>query len=558
MLLVLSVDEVKAQTSTPTPGFSTVPPGATPTPAGSSPVNSVTFDFRIGEAGFTSLFGSQVIALGFQTNNEIMDLKGGYAMIDVSSVVLHYNSDAAFEVGFELCETDCLGDDPIVHFQYGLVLPACPSGCEYVYSIDHETIGKIKFAFQAVDVGEPYDGVFVVSAIDVTFERGVFDYETEGDCPILSPEQIDELDPLYRASCSRCFTTPTPERDLNPFGGTLTVAPTLDGTLQSTFQIPVIISGTPMTATPIVVAPGGGSTATFTPTATFVPETDLQRWITFDDTIAYITNGNGGSRGGAGNPSPGHDSSIWVASAGGDTYDMRSVSITVYIADIVDFNGYSFEYTVDRTSSEGVVGIHVYGFTGYTGHTIEIDGNLSGGTEILDSAASGIENSWTRNHSQSITPTNDYDSLVITAYIGNRIDLGDPSDLIDLRIDNVKIFGGAALTPTPVLTSTPHSTGVPWLGTPDLSDNDCSVITLRDDTPVAEFPTNFTVVDYGCYTIVPEVDITIAEPDINIHGLSLCITWFQMPVISILGIVATLDWLLIALSVWLIAIIMKV
>lgn len=543
MLLLLSVDEAKAQTSTPLPGFPTASPGATPTPGGGLSTNSVTFDFRVGEAGFSSLFGSQVVALGFQTNNEIMDLKGGYGMIDVSQIVLNYNSNAAFEVGLELCESDCLGDDPIVYFLYDLELAACPAGCEYVYSIPNETIGKIKFSMQSVAVGEPYEDVFVVSSIDVVFERGVFDYDLEADCPILSPEQIDQLDMLYRSRCSRCFAEATPQRS-NSIPTVAINTPTVNPSMTTTFDFPVMVSGTPMTRTPIFAVPGGGLyTPTFTPFPTSTPggssclnnggaggEGDWLA-VAFHTTLPYTGSYVGGQWEGV--FAPGTDAKLLRVRRAWDGSEITTIRVYV-----------SYDSTLSSSSNALICGIYINASLG----------SLDTGT-ALSPTFSNIHPAADEGYFCDYFNAGGLDGVTSIDIATSAFSNGSDGHTI---IESIEICGLLPGTMTPIPTSTPHPTGVAWIPTPDLESGDCSVISLRDDTPIAEFPTNFTVVDYGCYTIVPEVEITLADPDIIIDGLSICVTWFQLPLITFLGIAATLDWLLIALSVWLIAMLMRI
>lgn len=533
MLLVLSVDEVSAQTSTPLPGFPTPSPGATATPVGGVPASGVTFDFRVGSAGFTSLFGSQVVALGFQTNNEIMDLKGGYDMVNVSQIVLHYSSNADFEVGLELCESDCLGEDPIVYFLYDLELEGCPSGCEYVYSIPSETIGKIKFGFQALALGEPYDDVFVVSSIDVVFESGAVDYDLDGDCPILSPEQIDLLDPFYFASCSRCFVEPTPYRDNEIPTAALPVTRTVNPTLQGTYSIPVISSGTPMTTTPIVVVPAFATATpapTNTPMFTATPQYDV---------ITYNFRGSNAA-GWVGAPWGGDDGTLgadgWMSVYAAVNREYIQINRS---ASILGVTALTVVYSVP---SSLVGGLHfdIFSTNGASILAVPKSDNVTAVGDDL-------------TYTWLFTPAYDFSTGIgINGYSG-IVGASDPWYLHEVQIQTSDI-----VTATPAPTSTPHPTGVAWVPTFEAPDTDCSIASFRDDTPIADFPTNFTVVDYGCYTIVPEVSITLADPDIEINGLSLCITWFQLPLITFLGIAATLDWLLIALAVYLVAMLMRI
>lgn len=543
LLLLLTVSSVSAQTSTPTGGFSTAVPGSTPTPGGGNPLSQVTFNFLDGRAGFQSLFGEWVVFLGWHSENEIMDLRGGYSMQDVSQLVLHYSSDADFEAELQLCTLDCLGDDTIEYFLLGIELEACPTGCEYVYSPGSVDIGKIKMGFQSMTLGEPYDGVFTVTAIDVVFAAAVGEYDLNGDCPVLSELAVSLLEPAYFASCRRCFLEATPVRDsVIPIAQIPTA--TLNGTLQSTFEIPIMISGTPVTRTP--AAPGGGLfTATPTVTLTNTPG-GATATPHFEQVIFDFTDGGQHSWIPMNYPATWGDQIVTFQAGGIQSVFTASPSAREYIQ-------------IDRLAASGsITGVTAIGFQYST------LGDNGGGIiwEVYDtngaSLTSLIAGSTVGGTGTSLNQTYILGSPVTLSGWGVNAYTGVLGGTNHWYLEKILLTTTNVVTATPALTSTPNPTGAPWVVTPVMEENDCSVAVFRDATPIAEFPTYFTVVDYGCYTIVPEVEITFSQPDVIVDGLSVCVTWFQMPLISMFGVVATLDWLLLLLAAYMVKLITSI
>lgn len=326
---------------------------------------------------------------------------------------------------------------------------------------------------------------------------------TQAGCP--QAVDLNRITSEYAVQCSRCWTTPTPVR-VNNIPTQVLAVPTGGGS----FQIPVIISGTPYTPTPAPL-PGGGSLATSTPAPTNTPNPSGNWSIIYDfaasdhgftTTIDSYYSG-GGWRAGATNPGV-----ILIYKNLPATRHITS--IRVYASTVAAAGGVGLRPPLPNLNSPN--GSIDYSFTGLN-HT---------GNQI------GIA----------------FDSLFISgsnpAYSG--------------AITRVEVYGDSLATNTPSPTPTASPTYSPWIHTPAPGAVlDCSVPQYRNTTPVAGVPSAVSIHHEACYTIVPDLSITIpGQGEVGLVQTDLCVTWVNFPSIDFLGITFSLDWLLIFPIGWLV------
>lgn len=523
----MSVDAVNAQTSTPTPvPFSTVAPGATPPASGGAVNEVVRFSFLGGQGTFAVTIGTWQGGLGFKNTPSVgLSVLGGYFLEDISRVTLFYRSTVAFTTDFAICEGSC----PPYEFEGSGGGSSCATEC----SINFAPAGVSGDTFLVVvDAGA---GDFYLRAMEVEFAGESESYDVgEDGCPILSPEQLAALDPLYFAQCSECFVTPTPVRDM-PIASVALASPTLNLTVSSTFQIPIIVSGTAVTATPATPGlPGGGLfTSTPSPYPTSTPGGD--------GCIAY----EGGTL-----------QSGWSA-----------VPFGFGFTEVGSWNGTAWDSAYAPGADGDLLRIHrSWDGSLITQISITIDGNCTTDTSTFHTTAGYIFSGDTIVDSvgSSSCPyniTNETAVFDLNQTGVTSIDLVSSvfteNDTGWARIKRVEICGDVSTTSTPAPTASPAGTLAPWMNTPVFEDVDCSVAVFGEFEPVADFDPEFGIVAYNCYTIVPEIDIDIPNNDgLHVDGVQWCITWFEFPVITLLGIAVSLDWLLVVVVAFLVRLLM--
>lgn len=532
LFVALQVGEANAQsTSTPTgePSFSTGTPAPTRTPGGLVGGGSAYFDFKAAQAGFAAVTGSWVSGQGFTSSAGDIAVLGGYYMTGITRVTYYYSSTTGGTGDFELQDGE--GGDPLYGSSFGF--SSCPGMCSFFFS--PSSVDSSLFVL-AVDVGA---GDFKLQALKVDHDGISEDYSTdENGCPVLSPDQKAKLDPLYFAQCTRCFVDATPVRD-NQIPTQVVAVPTTDLTATSPYSIPVIVSGTPMTATPIV----GGAAPTFPPpTAT--------GGTALPPDVSCMQNGDGGGVGDwlpisfhttiptAGTYNSGVDrwEGAYSADATGKLLRIRQswdgsmiTSIRVHI---------SYSSTLSTSVNALICGIWADAPLGDLSLGDELDVTYSNVHPATDSG-------------YMCQYDNPSGLMGVTALDIASSAFSNGSDGYSY-IDSVEICGDVDILPT--ATPSPTATGAPWMPTPDLGESDCSVAVFRDDTPAVTIPEHIAVHSYGCYTLIPDITIEIpGRGDVGLDGVELCVTWFVMPVITVLGITISIDWLLFPLVAWLIA-----
>jgi len=523
-MLLVSASSASAQTATPTGGVSTgVPPTSSPPPV-AGVGTTVSFSFLSAQAGFAPVTGTWVSGSGFESVSGDLAVIGGYFMAGVTRVTIHYSATDSGTLDFAL-------GDGLGGFNYTAsgLYSECEDTCDMFFSPDavDSHILEVGLAGQ--------DGVFTLSGITVTFGGESESYSVGDDgCPILSAEQVAKLDPAYALSCSRCFTTPTPVRDSAIFVSPVPFE-TVDLTSQAaTYFVPVDVSGTPSTMTPVPSA---------TPFITPTPGAAVTYHYNFDDDD--LDQGQVHFEPAEFNPliaqflgalySPGRSGFGWE--------DHREeFSGGLYNSGVVIKVIFDVPVTVSDVRWWG-------------SHTKNGDNVL--GTAIWYTAVDGV----TQLHSHFTSGNQPQDGFyevgysvpvsnvrVVYAFTGHGATAPGGNSVI---MDDFEITASGAdvfLTPTP----TPTGTGVPWLTLAASSTpSECSVAVFRDDNVIAEFPDVLTTIDYQCYTLIPEININIPDHPLAVDGVSLCVTWFEMPIISLLGITFTLDIVLVAIAMWL-------
>lgn len=516
---------VLAQTSTPTGGVSTgAPPIVTPgIPGGVG--TTVSFSFLQAQAGFAPTIGIWTAGVGFENVSGDLTVIGGYFMQGITRVTLRYNAAVGGELEFGL--PDGVGG---YNFLSGAGYSDCVTVCSIIFSPPAVDSDLLVVAM----VSQP-DG-FELRGIEVVFGGTNESYSVnDAGCPVLSPEQLAKLDPSFFAACSRCFTTPTPARS-NQLSTVVLPFPTEDATLAQTFVIPVIVSGTAVTRTP------GFPPCTFCATAspTVAPSpTPGGNQYNFD----FTQNTGGWTVSAVGfNATVGHYTSVgwqsdYVVSTG-EGNGFQAIGIHLHLPTPATVYGIYAEYTwVAGTTDRPDDHPNIVFVAGANILLNEVPpgaspaawvGTQTGISDILVQGASGFTNAG----------ANPGGSFLITRVI--------------LTLDTAVLP-----TATPSSTAAATVTGAPWLTLPPTEEVECSVAVFRDDTPVASFPDVLTTVDYQCYTLVPEVHLSIPDHPLDVDGVQVCVTWFEMPIITILGIQFTMDIVLLAVAAFLFRLLLK-
>lgn len=530
--LLINPSNVFAQTATS--GVVTASPGATSTPR-ELVATTIRLDFRQSEQFFTLNTGNYVPGVGFQLDSGSLILHGNgneYAL--VNRVVFGYQSSVACTADYFI---SYLTD---VSFSGSLNLGVASDGTAIADTSPGLTPLEVLDDI-ALDISCPA-GDFTLTWIDLYVFTGVSapDYDVVDGCPVLTDAEIDLLDPIYRSQCSRCFTTPTPVRDsVLVFPTALTSQPTVDLTSPGSFQIPVIISGTPQTPTPFGTAAPASTLAPGTPTATPPPTaTPIFGVITFDFTGSQARGWNTLVAWGGGlinNPitSLGWQSDYNAGSNEREYFqlDYSGAAITGVTALAVTFTSTFDHYDVEFYDTDGANVGTLYASRGGTptgSIQTEIFTSLPGGTITLDGwAFNGFSNQYVTN------PPGSW-------YIHK----------IEVQTSNV-------VTATPTYTPSATITGAPWVQFATATPSGCELAVFRDDSPVVEFPDHLEVWDYQCYTIIPEIVFSGGESPSGIDGVELCVTWVIFPVISFLGFGLSIDWLLVGVLAFLIRILLS-
>lgn len=523
-ILLLRTNLALAQTATPPPVFVTAPPVATGTPDGLQ-VQLIRLDFRDDEQFFAEANGLWVAGVGWQAVGGSVTIAGNgneYGPID--RVVFGYTSasDGLFylEAYYQAstpypvqsreivdCVSPCLSPafvmDGIISDQFSMIME-CPGGCAIAWMDIYASTG-----------GQNPD------------------YEVDEDgCPILTEEEEELLDPAYYAACTRCFVDPTPVRDSMIPSAVLSTL-TLNPTLQTTFSIPIIVSGTAVTATPggIYVAPAPWSTSTPAPTgtsnATLTPTPPASGTITTYDFVplngAVTVDGDAGVY-----------AVNYLRVDNGFTIDLGDWRY-IHLVEVVWFK----TSPNDGNNQTARLSADSYSIVSTPDYTMNVGGGDSERSQLM---------AWQNGSIPRIG------QVIRVEFFGGTA----PSYT---RIKEVKVTWSAAHPPhtaTPSNTPTPGATPAPWVGTPDLSQAACEVAVWADLDPVAAFDPELNVISNQCYTIVPEISIDLpGEGGLDVDGVQWCITWFEFPIITLLGITVSLDWLLVVVVAWLASLLLK-
>lgn len=518
MLLGVPSNVTAQDTPTPSPtGFViTATPGVgTATPRGDG--TTIIWNFRQSANFWTVDTGEWVAGQGIQDELGAFSAHGnGNEYAPVDRIVITYTSATTQTLDFNVSYDAALivgGSIPLVN---------CYECSNIIIPMNGEAFDDI-----ALDIDFP--GAFWLHAITIILTVNYGDdpdYEIDDNgCPILSPVSINKLDPVYYSQCSRCFTTPTPQRGQQlPTSGAL--LPTMDVTV-SPFQIPVIVSGTPQTPTPFGV--GGGATSTPAPTntpgGTWVHEFNF---LVSDGDWYPVT-------------SAGVTFGAWVSGSGwvyedktnvltGITTAHRQVAIQGDFPSPIDLRSVTLTYdwqggTYDNAS------LTAYGFT------------IGGGT-VASNSRTGIGNGPVTAATVTWTGTAD-DASTIGFMLRSSRDITSPYSYSGNAVLRKVRIEAVGFNPYDLPTSTPAptATNLPWFEEYEVEVADCSVPSFRNDTPAVVIPDTVTYIAYECYVIVPELAVSIpgqSDP-FGIEGMQVCVNWFTFPHIEILGIVVPID-----------------
>lgn len=511
LLIVANGRALATDTPTPTPGFSTgVPAGVTPTalPAGGS-LSTLTYSFLGSQAGFANVTGVWVSGQGFKLDETLeLSLIGGYFVEGVTHVDIAYAAGAEFDFVFGLSD----GDGGESYNASGFATE-CEDVCHISFNPGGVDSHAVLFrAFAAV-----HDSSFAVQSITITFNGDTETYDVgEDGCPQLSPEQYEKLDPLYLVECPICYTTPTPIRDSQIFTTSVSALPTDSGD----FSIPLIVSGEPVT-------PVNTVTPSPSPSPTADPDEVSYRFLNFR-TSAY----GGVPVSGLGTYVSGQGFASQYN--GATTREYLALSSFISSADFDGtISGLTFNYTTDVVFHSIV----------YFLNSGSIVSTVNRGQTVL---GSDLEAEW-----WFFTPF-DFDQISFEFYSGTGAD-----SATEFVVNSVSLQ--SETPPSPTSTPTPTATGQPWVSTPSPTDRDCSVAVWRDDTPIASFDTDFVIIDYQCYVVFPEIYIDMPGDghDITADGVSFCVTFFQFPLIEVLGIRISLDWLMVGVVAFLVRLVSR-
>lgn len=526
-MLLLSLGRVDAQTATPTPPpfITGVPPTATPQQgAGNGQMSTIGFNFQSGPAGFDDVFGEWSAGLGFQSELGLLAIYGGFRMTDVAVVSLLYsNLDAGSlelrlcEPGNALCGTEVFSDVSSV--------PVCPdSTCLKIWFVPSIASDRIQISWES-DTAP--DGYFLARVLTVDFRAAVDTFPVDDNgCPVMGVDDVNLLDAAYRSQCSRCFSTPQPgfSKMLSP--EPLTAVATLNPTAQGTYSIPIVITV-------------GGTVEFITATSRFEPT--LTRTPTATPTSIYAPTWT---------PNPSFSS---------QNYFVCAVTTCAPDPALDPFDdGGQYDSQTRRINPGGVrVQLGNYRWVGGINVTFKAPAPTWNTFQIHAAGTYSPVVTVNKNSPNNLrTQGISFTAPIFTDYV----DLlpVDSNGGAPLRTQYIAVLYSAASTPLPVstATSTPQAT-IDWIKQPTYSPVDCSVPQFRDDTPVAALPVHFDVVNYQCYTIVPEIEIVALEPDFIIDGTSICVTFFAFPVVDILGITVSLDWVLIIVAAYLVRMLLK-
>lgn len=511
MLLLTGVGgSVNAQADTPTgaPQFATATPGATASPGAGLGGNAVNFSFKGSQAGFAVIEGSWVSGAGFRNTGASVTAFGAYFIESVTKIIIYFDATTAGTMEVEL-------QDSMANVEYS-ASGGYSSGLNNSVFFSPASVNAQTLVFSF----DPGAGMVTVTGVRLEYS-GISESYDVGDngCPVLSPEQIAKLDAQYYAQCSRCFTTPTPVRG-NQIPTQVLAFPTADLTSTSPYNIPLIISGTPVTLTPGLI---GGLTATPThtptPTGTWIP---TYLWFfTFagDDPLPYTIS--------AGSQGIGEIVSESAFNSGAGNYDVYA-GVRIDTSSIGDLKAITVRGRWD-TPQIGLKFQYWYPSDNPSAAQYHFQGNA--------------------------VDTYRFDGLTVESYSGHVLEIGVAGNSTEngyhTYIEEITLESSesAPATATPL----PTATGAAWLSTPDNGVYSCEVAVFRDDTPAVMLPDRLNVYSYDCYTLIPDVTITIpGRGDLQMDGTELCVTWFEMPVVQVLGITVSIDWLLVGLIMWIV------
>lgn len=412
-------------------------------------------------------------------------------------------------------------------------------------------------------------------APEATFEVG------PDGCP-LATIYPDEVQPEYAFQCSRCLVATATPQDLISFPTVAiptagicriypagvevpSATPTPEGTpedflLTQTATPDLELGYCPAWPTPDWGTPDGPtSTPTLTPTTTPAPGLWLMR---VDEYFNYTSGaGNGDITLGSAAPVVVPPGNAWLgylalhvyASGSGGQERLRLANGTINAVDIEN-QRLSTIYQICNLRMTGTD----------LANSCTAARALAAG-EIPVTPNGGVNG----NISISSNPRSSGDTITYDI-VHNRTGCGSCSALSGwmgvshLVFDGIPFDPGPTSTPSPTPTITPTPYG--GLATPDIPVYDCSVPffkndwVYRDDEPIAEFEVSLEVVETACYTVVPEIYFELPAIEIlsfpgvtvEVEQIDLCVTFYRMPEVSILGIFFPVDLLALPLVGYLI------
>lgn len=325
-------------------------------------------------------------------------------------------------------------------------------------------------------------------------------------CPDEAIDNPDDLNSAWVAQCSRCLAgaAATPVATIQQF--TLATVPPI-GTVHATTALP--------TLPPLY----GGGTNTPVPTNTPAPTGTPSTW-----TVTYDWVGEGNSLG-------------WVAD-----YGVFSLTGFVGALDQIQNGGgineagahINFEHAVQITS----VQVFLVPYSGFPPNTHYIRfavGESYVDWELLNQIDQGELYPPYSAVLHNFVPGEGQDNPITTSQVGLYYARGGSGFFLSKVIIN-----GVGASPVDVLDHTP--TPIPTeIG--DFITYDCAVPVYVSHDPVADVDLSSDIVETDCYTVIPEINVTISDPDINYDGLQICVNWTRVPSVTWFGITLSIDLL---------------
>lgn len=508
-----------AVNATSTPNIVTPTPNGvgTSTPAGYGYDTAIPLDFRTADQFYTADTGSRLDGAGWLSVGGVLDMHGnGNTYGPVSRVSLLYTalSTGTLEI------TITVGGDLV--YNAAVSFSTCTNCTNMNFTLPNVDLDDIHIEVTS-------SALFTLKVLTMIVRTGSEPEPTAeivGGCPVLTQSQIDRLDPGYMRSCGRCFVTPTPPRAQTIPTRQVASLPTgTSGT--DVFSIPILVSGTAVTATPPgYVAPAATpapGTATWTPLPTSTPYYDMLdfNFLGTEDNGFVIS---------------------FDPSASPNTYygDFEALGLRSNYIDSSSFGSITRQY-VQASRTISISGIQAVGYEIYnpSAQSITIESYFGGGGANFRT----YHGSTTISDFFLTSPNWNIYDILLNVYSGTFADSG-----AHFYVQHLYIQTSDIVTPVPTNTPTATVTGAPYVQPqPTETLASCAAPVFRNDTPLMEIPEFITVTGYECYVVVPEMNINIPgqADDLEIVGAQICVTWFTWPTINFLGLPIPIEFVVI-------------